>query len=302
MENEVKKDESLPLVSVLVLSYNHKEFIGNAIDSIFKQYDYYNNIELIVMDDGSNDGTIDILKKKKSISPIPFSFIEKEHGGVHKIAKNLNNLIKLVNGKYVSFLASDDEYVPNRFIKQVELMEVDNNIKFVYANGINKVKNKEIGKVNDDSLINSISNMDTTSLLDYLLTNTSPFYLQSSLIRKDFLNTFIPFDEDLIADDWVFNIRAFSEIVKYNHSFSYLNEVVFYRNIHKTNTSSNDFVHYERISQVINKYTPIDKRYIFHKKIFKRYLKKSFKSLKIKNFFYFIYKFIENTKEVKHDR
>jgi len=293
VESEGKKEKELPLVSVIMLSYNHRNFISKAIDSVFMQVNDYKNIELIVLDDGSDDGTLNILLDKQKKSPIPFKLIKNQHEGVRAIARNLNKLIKMAQGKYIAFLASDDEYVPNRFLKQVKLLEQHEKLQIVFGNGLNIQNGIKIGKVNDDSIVELIQMSKPKDILEYITENTSPLYLQSCLVRKKFLDTFIPYDEDLIADDWVFCIRAFTEIVKHNYIFLYLNEIFFYRNIHKTNTSTNDYVQYKRISQVIDKYTPQHKRANFHKRILKMYLFKSIKTMNLSKLLFFGGKYLK---------
>ena len=98
------------LISVLVLSYNHANYIEKSIRSIFNQRIYIESIEIIVIDDGSKDGTVEILKKLQSTSPLPMNVLFKKHRGVVAIADSFNEMISLATGKYIAFLSADDEY------------------------------------------------------------------------------------------------------------------------------------------------------------------------------------------------
>ena len=95
------------LVSIIIPAYNASDFLKEAIDSALNQT--YKNIEIIVINDGSNDDglTRDIaLAYGKSIR-----YYEKENGGC---ASALNYGINLMNGDWFSWLSHDDLYLPNK--------------------------------------------------------------------------------------------------------------------------------------------------------------------------------------------
>lgn len=105
-----------PLVTVIIPSYNHEMFIGEAIGSVVNQD--YPNIELIVIDDGSIDNSRDIIRALSR--DFGFSYIEQENQGV---AKTLNRGVALAKGKYVTFLASDDFYYRNKVSVLVDALK-----------------------------------------------------------------------------------------------------------------------------------------------------------------------------------
>jgi len=95
-----------PLVSVITPCYNHEKYVKEAIESVIQQT--YENIELIIINDGSaNNSHRAILEMANTCEGRfkRFEYINKENEGV---TKALNVGIDLSNGKYVSFLASDD--------------------------------------------------------------------------------------------------------------------------------------------------------------------------------------------------
>ncbi len=109
---------NLPLVSVIILTYNHNNFFDQVIHSIFQQN--YHNIEIIVSDDASVDGTQKTLLnyKNKYSELIKINLNEKNLG----ITANSNIALNMCKGKYIFFL-SDDVMLPNKIKKQVEYME-----------------------------------------------------------------------------------------------------------------------------------------------------------------------------------
>jgi len=85
-------NKKLPLVSVITLTYNHERFIASCINSVLAQS--YNNIEHIIIDDGSTDGTKNIidlfLKKDKRIK-----YFGQKNIGLKGIGKNYNRALSI---------------------------------------------------------------------------------------------------------------------------------------------------------------------------------------------------------------
>jgi len=105
-----------PLVSVVVPSYNHEDYIEECILAIVNQT--YKNIELIVIDDGSTDHSREILERLQQ--QYGFTLICQENQGV---SKTMNRAISLSGGKYITGSASDDVMMPDKIEKQVGFME-----------------------------------------------------------------------------------------------------------------------------------------------------------------------------------
>ena len=103
---------SMPKVSVLVPSFNHAQFVEQAVRSVWAQT--FQDIELVVVDDGSSDGSAAILHELRSRSSIPMTVEVQENRGV---TATLNRALSLARGDLVSFLASDD-YYDRRFIER----------------------------------------------------------------------------------------------------------------------------------------------------------------------------------------
>jgi glycosyltransferase involved in cell wall biosynthesis len=94
------------LISVVIPSYNHAQFIKQAVESVLNQS--YKNLELIVIDDGSTDAS---LKYLHSIQDSRYTLIEQKNSGAHNA---INNGLARAKGKYLAILNSDDIYHPDR--------------------------------------------------------------------------------------------------------------------------------------------------------------------------------------------
>ena len=133
-----------PLVTVVIPSYNHKDYVAQSIQSVFSQT--YKEIELIVIDDGSSDASAKVIQKL--IRGDNFKFITRKNRG---LATTLNEGIKLAKGQYICFLASDDYFMPKRVEHAVSrLKSSDDDLIAVYSDGfvIDK-KNKKLSKFSD---------------------------------------------------------------------------------------------------------------------------------------------------------
>ena len=113
-----------PLVSIVIPVYNGSDFLVEAIESAINQT--YKNIEVLVVNDGSNDNNA-TEKICKSFGEKVRCFY-KENGGV---ATALNLGIKKSKGKYFSWLSHDDIYKPHKIESQIELIKKKPNVKIV---------------------------------------------------------------------------------------------------------------------------------------------------------------------------
>ncbi len=111
----------MPVVSVIISVYNAAPFIGEAIQSILNQY--YNDFELIILNDGSTDNSASVIKTFKDNRII---FID-DNINIGAPAR-FNQAIKIAKGKYIAHMGADDISLPERLKLQVELMEKNNEI------------------------------------------------------------------------------------------------------------------------------------------------------------------------------
>ena len=111
-----------PLVSIITVTFNAEADLEKCIKSVISQT--YTNIEFIIIDGGSTDGTLDIIEKyKKNIS---YSISEKDKG----IYDAWNKGVSVANGEWIAFLGSDDVYLENA---------IEN-----YINHLNTIKHQHV--------------------------------------------------------------------------------------------------------------------------------------------------------------
>lgn len=99
------------LISVIISAYNHENYIQESMKSIINQT--YQNLEFIIIDDGSSDSTFAKINELKDICEKRFSrFISLTHEN-KGVCLTMNEMLDLTQGKYVFMLASDDVAAPN---------------------------------------------------------------------------------------------------------------------------------------------------------------------------------------------
>jgi len=116
----------LPLVSIVTPSFNMEEYLPRTIESVLSQD--YPNIEYIVMDGGSNDSTLEILK---SYGDRLRYFSEPDKGPSHAVHKGFQH----AHGEIFAWLGADDLYLPGAVRTGVEALMARPNIDVIYGEG-----------------------------------------------------------------------------------------------------------------------------------------------------------------------
>ncbi|WP_298521471.1 glycosyltransferase family A protein [uncultured Methanobrevibacter sp.] len=139
-------------ISVILPVYNSEEYLRECLESLLNQT--FKDIEILCIDDGSSDSSLDILKEYESVDS-RIIVISHENMGV---AGTRNNALKLIKGNYVYFMDSDDYLDKNAFKKLHDNITSNSSdfciMKAIFVNGSEEYKfpafelEKEFGKVN----------------------------------------------------------------------------------------------------------------------------------------------------------
>jgi len=131
-------------LTVIIATYNSERTLVNALNSLIKQT--YSAFECIVIDGNSTDGTIEIIKNFEPIfnkKGIRFQWISEQDEGIYDA---WNKGISLAKGDWISFLGSDDTYLPNALSEYAEGIARHPNYDLVYSN-VRFVNGKKTVKV-----------------------------------------------------------------------------------------------------------------------------------------------------------
>lgn len=121
-------EEEQPLVSIAIITYNQNEFLQECIDSCLKQN--YKNIEIVIADDASTDGTQDMLRDYES--KYPGKFILRLSSKNQGITENSNLAHSSCSGKYIAWMGGDDLMLPGKISEQVKFMEENEDCNICY--------------------------------------------------------------------------------------------------------------------------------------------------------------------------
>lgn len=206
--------QNFPLVSIICLSYNHEDYVVEALNSVINQT--YPNIELLIADDCSTDNSVEKIQNWLQHYPkVHFSANEKNLGNT----KTFNQLAKKATGEYIIDLAADDVLLPNCVEKQIEIFQKSKykNLGIVYGNII---------EINQDGtfLRNYYTELDepkSGDIYSMVIGRTTKICSVSSMVKKSVFEQLGYYDEELAYEDldlWirasrVFDFEYFPEIV-----------------------------------------------------------------------------------------
>ena len=254
-----------PLVTVICLCYNHEDFVVVTLNSVNNQS--YKNIELIIIDDCSQDNSVE--KITAWISTIQQKITEQN---IHFIAlsenigncKAFNMALKLAKGKYVIDLATDDILLPQCIEKQVlQFEQLAETYAVVFANAIYIDKNSNIlhkhHKTNENKTNENKTNERKTNEIvadgDIYAKIVAHSFIctPTMMMRKTVLDALQGYDESLSYEDFDFWIRS-----SRHYLYSYIDEVVVQKRILKQSLGTqfytkNAYKHLESTLRICHK-------------------------------------------------
>jgi len=212
--------KNLPLVSIIVASYNHEKYIVECIESIMQQT--YFNIELIVVDDCSNDNSQNILKNLQSKYHFKLLINQNNLG----VARTRNIGIQYAAGKYIGGCASDDFLGRDKIQRQVEFLE--NNQEYALCYG------REASVKNQKIKYRKNKNYKSGDIFSDLFLQKFWISAGTVLIRKEIFDKVGGYDENMKIEDFDLWLRIANEF-----KCAYLDSNFYYYRLHGNNTSSN---------------------------------------------------------------
>ncbi len=230
------------LVSVIIPAFNSGKFIRETIESVLNQT--YNNFEIIVVDDGSTDDTISILKNLE-LNDKRLTYYQIEHSGRPAVPRNFG--IKKSNGELIAFLDADDIWVKNKLEKQLTEFKKHPDYIFIYSMSVT------FGDVNLFS-----KNYEVLPLLHKAVKNKTDLLkigntitCSSVLVKKEALLKVSGFDEDenlKAVEDYDLWIRL-SEF----GTFGFIPKILTYYRVHKSQSSADWQTKQDRLKYLSDK-------------------------------------------------
>lgn len=275
--------EKLPLVSVVMITYGHENYILEAINGVLIQK-YQGPIELIIANDNSPDKTDEVVNNflKDNILPNNFTVRYTKHNVNKGIMPNFTWALQQSKGKYIALCEGDDYWIdPFKLQKQVDFLESHPNYK------IHSARARILRDTGFQDEIGNNEFKETYSLKDILTKN---YFITCTVMFRNQAVAYEAFT-NLKFGDWILYILLLSD----NKSFGFISNDVFsvYR-VHEGGamhslSDSYKFAHAHLLQfSAIKKYTgakfnPEQKKYI--RQTFRSVLKHDLKNFKLLNIF-----------------
>jgi alpha-1,3-rhamnosyltransferase len=221
----MSQHKNSPLVTIVIPCYNHEKHVEGCIRSVVEQT--YDNIELIIIDDGSRDRSVERIQSLVALCERRFKsfrFIAQENKG---LCSTLNHAISLSQGKYYCTIASDDALLPNKVMQQVAYLEANHNCAAVFG-GLRIIDDE--GKFIRDR----ITRKGKYNFVDLFLVRHS-LATPSQMIRLETMRKVGLYDPSIYIEDWYMWLKLAHE----GYTLDDLGEVLAVYRRHDNNMSAN---------------------------------------------------------------
>lgn len=238
-----------PLVSVVIPCYNHEKFVQDCIQSVIDQT--YENIELIIIDDGSKDNSVHKIQEMIPLCEERFSRFEFRYRPNKGLSSTLNEGLEWCNGKYFSAIASDDQMLRDKTLIQVKYLEEHPQVCAVMG-AVNWIDSNSI-IVSRRPLLNKKYSFEEIFLLKQNLN------VCTQMAHLDIIKSVGGYKDGFIIEDWYMWLKLAKLGGIVNIPYYFVN----YRT-HDNNTINNGEVIYKGLIQIANEYS---EHYLYFKVI-----------------------------------
>lgn len=233
------EDHNQALVSIVIPCYNHEQFIQDSIQSVIDQT--YQNIELIIIDDGSKDASVEKIQQMISLCEERFTRFEFRSRPNKGLSATLNESLDWCKGQFYSAIASDDMMLKHKTERQVEILSREDYVAVFGAVEMIDNHNNKIGQIRQSDKVFSFNDLFYT---DRFL--PAP----TQMIRLESLRKTGGFIEGMIIEDWYIYLK----LMEYGGKIYYKDDLYSYYRDHGANTFSNPYKMALGRLQVINEF------------------------------------------------
>ncbi len=230
----------MPLVSVIIPCYNHEPYVAACIRSVLDQT--YQPIELIVIDDGSRDGSVAQIQALAAACRQRFVrsvFIYRENRG---LTATLNQAIGLSQGSYLAIMASDDVMYPDKTAQQIAYFQSDAQAVALFGD-VDVID--EHGQV-----IGALTAQKPEYGFEEIICNVHCCLAPTQMYRADFIRQLGGYDESVKVEDWELLLRISQQGGKI---VNLQRKLCQYRQ-HGSNFSNKHWIMYQEKKNILQKY------------------------------------------------
>ena len=227
-----------PLVTIAIPCYNHAVFVQDSIRSVINQT--YKNIELIIIDDGSTDQSVNKIKEMLIECEQRFTRFEFRDRPNKGLCNTLNEALEWAQGDYFCVIASDDQMLPEKTSLQISSFKSDTVGVF---GGVNIINNK------NQILSSRVREYSETGFEDILL-NKHDLPASSQMFRTDILRQVGGYNPNVKVEDWDLLLR----MSKLNKKMVYIPQLLINYRKHDSNISSDNTFMYTEMIKILDQY------------------------------------------------
>lgn len=224
---------ALPLVTVVALCYNHARFLRPALDSILAQT--YPNLEVILVDDASTDGSVAILQEYAAAYPAWQPILLQQNLGN---CAAFNQALRQSRGQYIIDFATDDVLLPTRISRQITFFEqLDAGYGVIYSNAELVDEAGQLVRLHQRP--DAQGQLHPRPAAGWVFAEVLRRYFISCptmMMRRATLEALGGYDETLSYEDFDFWVRAAR-----NWQFGYQNEVLTQKRLHPRSKSAQGY-------------------------------------------------------------
>ena len=230
-----------PLVTVIVVCYNHARFAWECLESV--RHQQYPRVELIIVDDRSSDGSVEVIERWVRENGVDCVLMLHEQN--IGLCRSLNEALGHASGKYVCIVATDDVWMPEKLVRQVRLFdELPSDYAVVYSDAI------QVSETGEPLPVRFMAERGVTGIAPHgdvlgRLAQGNFIPAPTAMIRRSALEAAGPYDERLCYEDWDMWLRLASR-----HRFAYLDYVLAKYRVVASSLSRTVLAHRNRASVV----------------------------------------------------
>ena len=224
------------MVSIILPTYNRAQLVKESIDSVLQQT--YPDFELLIIDDGSEDNTDEIIA---AIGDERIHYFKKPHTGHTGVLKNF--AIGIAKGDLIAFIDSDDLWKKEKLEMQVKLLNENSSVDFSIS---------DVTTFRDDTVLIDHSyklqhTVECKNIFDLLCKGQMLIYNPTLVIRKECFEKIGLFNEAMFSGDYHFNMR-----LAYYYDAAVIYETLVLRRSHDSNMS--ELMPFENYAEYIETY------------------------------------------------
>lgn len=254
--------ENQPLVSVVIPCYNHENYVQDCIRSVIEQT--YQNIELIIIDDGSRDNSVHKIQEMVEKCQKRFKRFEFRDRPNKGLSETLNEALEWCEGEYFSAIASDDLMKERKTEKQVDFLQKNTKVAAVFG-GIELINDK-------DQIIDKRVTPNKTYNFKDIILNKHDLPASTQMARLKVVKDIGGYNADYKIEDWYMLLK----MAEKNFSIVYLEGIFCSYRFHDHNFSKNMEVMGKEMKKIILRY----RDNVFYKNALKIIYKQEFNYFK----------------------